>query len=89
MQSGCVSALLAWRTYRVRIGRLVVKWKDKGLEGKREQKSFESKVWFLGLVTTVLLIVAGVQLNPAPQVELAKINQILSYVKIRRSTVMQ
>jgi hypothetical protein len=29
----------------------------------------------------VLLVIGGLELNPGPQVELAKIGQILSYVK--------
>jgi hypothetical protein len=62
-------------TYRVRIGRLVVGKEGKGPEEKREQKGSESEVWFFGLV------IVEVELNPGPQVMLAKIDEIESYLK--------
>jgi hypothetical protein len=45
------------------------------------QESGLIKVWFLGLVVAVLLVIGGVEANPGPQVEQGKIYQILSYVK--------
>jgi hypothetical protein len=68
-------------TYQTRIGRFLVKEEDRGPEGKREQNDSESKVWFLGLVIMALLVIGGIQLNPGQQVQLAKIDQILSYIK--------
>jgi hypothetical protein len=67
-------------TYRTRIGRFAVNKEDGRLAGKREKNGSENKVWCLGLVATVLLVIGGVLLNRGPQVELSKIVEIISYV---------
>jgi hypothetical protein len=46
-------------TYRAITGGFVVKREDRGPEGKREQNGSESKVWLLGLVMLVLLVIGG------------------------------
>jgi hypothetical protein len=38
----------------------------------------EKKIWFLGLVLTVLLLFGGVDLNPAPPVDQGEIDEILA-----------
>jgi hypothetical protein len=59
-------------TYRARISGFV-------LGNKVESGS--AKVWFIGLVILVLVMIGGVETNPGPQVEQVKIDQTLVYVK--------
>jgi hypothetical protein len=67
--------------YCARIGDFVLSNNvESGLSRKR-QDSGSAKVWFIGLVTVILLVIGGVEVNPGPQVEQAKIDQILTYVK--------
>jgi uncharacterized tellurite resistance protein B-like protein len=68
-------------TYRARIGGLGLRKKlDRGVQVKGQESSL-IKTWFLGLVIAVLLVIGGVEVNPGPQVEQGKIDQILAYVK--------
>jgi hypothetical protein len=68
-------------TYRARIGGFVPGNKGEGGVTKKRQDSGLAKVWFIGLVTAVLLVIGGVEVNPGPQAEQTKIDQILTYVK--------
>jgi hypothetical protein len=55
------------------------------------QESGLIKIWFLGLVVAVLLVIGGVEANPGSQVEQGKIYQILSYVRnqVKESKVIK
>jgi cytochrome b subunit of formate dehydrogenase len=46
--------------YWTKTGRFVVKKEDRLPEAKREQNGSENKVWFLGFVIMVLLVIGGV-----------------------------
>jgi hypothetical protein len=67
--------------YRARIGGFI--WGNKvecGSVKKRHDSAFD-KVWFSGLVLAIILVIGGVEVNPGPQADQAKIDQILAYVK--------
>jgi hypothetical protein len=67
--------------YRAKIGGFVLGNKvESGLSRKRQDSGF-SKVWFIGLVTAILLVIGGVEVNPRLQVEQANIDHILTYVQ--------
>jgi hypothetical protein len=68
-------------TYRARIGGFVSGNKGECGVTKKRQDSGQAKDWFIGLVTAVLLVIGGVEVNPGPQAEQTKIDQILTYVK--------
>jgi hypothetical protein len=51
-----------------------------GVIRKRHDSGFD-KVWFSGLVLVIILVIGGVEVNPGPQTDQAKIDQILAYVK--------
>jgi hypothetical protein len=53
---------------------------DRGMRVKGQESGL-LKMWFLGVVVAVLLVMGGVEVNPGPQVEQEKIDQILVYVK--------
>jgi hypothetical protein len=53
-------------TYRARIGGFVSGNKGQGGVTKKRQDSGLAKVWFIGLVTGVLLVIGGVEVNPRP-----------------------
>jgi hypothetical protein len=64
--------------YRARIGTFYGVRMRMTLRGSKE---VDGKIWFIGLVLAVLLVVGGVEMNPVPQAELDKIDQILAHVK--------
>jgi hypothetical protein len=68
-------------TYHARIGRFVLGKKVESGMLKKGQESGSAKMWFIGLVTVVLLVIGGMGVNPGPQVEQVKIDQILAYAK--------
>jgi hypothetical protein len=53
---------------------------DKGGRVKG-QESGVLKIWFLGVVVAVLLVIGGVEVNPGPPTEQGKIDKILAYVR--------
>jgi hypothetical protein len=56
-------------TYWSRIGGFVSGRKmDSGIRVKGQESGL-IKIWFLGIVVVVLLVIGGVEANPAPQVE--------------------
>jgi hypothetical protein len=68
-------------TYRARICGFGLRKKiDRGVQVKGQESSL-IKTCFLGFVIAVLLVIAGVEVNPGPQVEQGKIDQMLAYVK--------
>jgi hypothetical protein len=54
-------------TYRARIGAFVSGNKGECGVIKKRQDSGVVKVWFIGLMTAVLLVIGGLEVNPGPQ----------------------
>jgi hypothetical protein len=56
-------------TYRARIGGFAFERKvESGIRVKGQESSLV-KIWFLGLVILLLLVIGGVEANPGPQME--------------------
>jgi hypothetical protein len=55
-------------TYQARIGTFIVKSSVEETAATQEVKEGK-QCWFVGLLTMVLLVVGGVELNPGPMVE--------------------
>jgi hypothetical protein len=55
--------------YRAKIGGFVLGNKVESSLSRKRQDSGSAKVWFIGLVTVILLVINGVEVNPGPQVE--------------------
>jgi hypothetical protein len=68
-------------TYRARIGGFGVRMKiGRGIRLEGHESGL-LKMWFLGVVVAILLVIGGVEANPGPKVDQEKIDQILVYVK--------
>lgn len=52
-------------------------WKDNVKRSNTDRSA--SKIWFLELMIMVLLVTSGIKMKLGPQVELAKVDQILSF----------
>jgi hypothetical protein len=67
--------------YCTRTGGFAAKKKVESGCSRKRQESGTDKVWIIEIVTVILLVIGGVEVNPGPQAEQAKIDQILTYVK--------
>jgi hypothetical protein len=47
---------------------------ESGMLKKRQERG-SAKLWFIGLVIVILLVIGGVEVNPGPQAEQTKIDQ--------------
>jgi hypothetical protein len=66
-------------TYWARIGGFRVRTKiGRGIRVEGQESGL-LKMWFLGVVVAVLLVIGGVEANPGPKVDQEKIDQILVY----------